>query len=139
MVREFKGSINLHDQTLRLFKPNKTAIEQNVIRISDLQDDQLVNLVGKYDASRIREGVEIIEGVYEFWNMCLYREAPLPLVFFGSTLNNFGIQEMQNTFIRIDPPPGKKEATMRTVLPKEKQFNGFVCKNHVNFDPKHRD
>jgi peptide chain release factor 3 len=60
-------------------------------------------------------------------------------VFFGSALNNFGIQDMLETFIHIAPSPRPAETDKRQISPYEEQFTGFVFKIHANMDPKHRD
>lgn len=139
MGSDFKGVYNLHDQHVNLFSANKTSIERDIVNIADLEDERLDSLVGEYDASQVREDVELIEGVYEPLDVSLYREAHLAPVFFGSALNNFGVQELLDTFIKIAPPPRIKETTSRTIRPDEEQFSGFIFKIHANLDPKHRD
>ena len=60
-------------------------------------------------------------------------------VFFGSALNNFGVQELLDCFIEIAPAPLKKQAEERLIDPSEQDFTGFVFKIHANMDPNHRD
>ena len=61
------------------------------------------------------------------------------LYFFGSALNNFGVQELLNCFINIAPYPEKSNTEEREVNAFEEKFSGFVFKIHANMDPKHRD
>ena len=58
---------------------------------------------------------------------------------FGSAVNNFGVQEMLDTFIDIAPNPKPRETSSREVAPDESKFTGFIFKIHANIDPKHRD
>jgi peptide chain release factor 3 len=60
-------------------------------------------------------------------------------VFFGSALNNFGVQELLDCFVEIAPSPLAKASEERVIAPDEKDFTGFVFKIHANMDPKHRD
>ena len=60
-------------------------------------------------------------------------------MFFGSALNNFGVQELLDCFIDIAPAPLEKQAEERLIKPDEKAFSGFVFKIHANMDPNHRD
>jgi peptide chain release factor 3 len=60
-------------------------------------------------------------------------------VFFGSAINNFGVRELLDTFIRISPEPRSRVTTTRLVEVGEDKFSGFVFKIHANLDPKHRD
>jgi peptide chain release factor 3 len=60
-------------------------------------------------------------------------------VFFGSAVNNFGIQELLDTFIDIAPLPRPRPTDKREVDPEEQSFTGFIFKIHANIDPRHRD
>lgn len=135
----FKGVYNLFDKSLNLFSVNKTKISDDLTTIEDLSSDQLDALVGSKDANQLREDVELIEGVYEPFSEHLYNEGNLAPVFFGSAVNNFGVKELLDTFVRIAPPPAGHYADLRYVKPDENKFSGFIFKIHANLDPKHRD
>ena len=60
-------------------------------------------------------------------------------VFFGSALNNFGVQELLECLIDIAPSPRPSFTFEREINPYEEKFSGFVFKIHANMDPKHRD
>jgi peptide chain release factor 3 len=60
-------------------------------------------------------------------------------VFFGSASNNFGVQELLDTFVELAPAPSGQPATSRFVPATEAAFTGFVFKIHANLDPRHRD
>jgi len=134
----FKGVYNLYEQGLNLFDANKTKIESTIVNITDLSDPQLDELTGEY-ADQLREDVELIEGVYEPFNHEHYLAGKIAPVFFGSAVNNFGIKELLDAFVRLAPYPQGRQATERFVAPNEKKFTGFVFKIHANIDPKHRD
>jgi len=134
----FKGVYKLYDNSLRLFSINKTEIAEDEIKIDGLDDPQLENLIG--DASeKLKEDVELIEGVYETFHNKEYLAGKLAPVFFGSAMYNFGIKELLDTFIEISPKPQARESSTRVVEPSEKAFSGFVFKIHANLDPNHRD
>lgn len=135
----FKGVYNIYDSSLNLFQVNKTNIEDEVVSIRDLSDSQLDEFVGETDANQLREDIELIEGVYEKFDESEYLKGNLAPVFFGSALNNFGVQELLNSFIRIAPSPQPTETDIRMVAPIEPKLSGFVFKIHANLDPNHRD
>jgi peptide chain release factor 3 len=134
----FQGVYNLYDQNVRLFQADKTKIATDVVGIENLEDSQLDELVGEH-ASQLREDVELINGVYDEWDPQPYLDAEIAPVFFGSAVNNFGIQEMLDTFIKIAPDPKPSETSTRMVKPEEEGFTGFIFKIHANIDPRHRD
>lgn len=136
---KFKGVFNLFDSTLKLFNPNKTKIEQDQLDIDDLSDQLLNETVGDEFANQLREDVELIEGVYGDFDETTYKKGEVAPVFFGSALNNFGVQELLDTFARIAPSPRPRATTENTIEPNDPKFSGFVFKIHANLDPKHRD
>src|SRR5699024_4545445 len=60
-------------------------------------------------------------------------------VFFGSALNNFGVQEVLDALVDWAPAPGARPAIERVVAPDENKFTGMVFKIQANMDPAHRD
>ncbi|MDB0059416.1 peptide chain release factor 3, partial [bacterium] len=137
--QSFKGVYSLYNSELRLFNPDKTKISKEVVSIEDIQDASLNDLVTEQHANQLREDVELITGVYETWDSQPYLDGDLAPVFFGSAVNNFGIQEMLDTFIDIAPDPRSRPADVRDVHPEEEAFSGFIFKIHANIDPRHRD
>lgn len=135
----FKGVYNLYRGNLNLFESNKQTLADEVIQISNLNGEEIVNLIGEKDTKKLREDVELIEGVFEPFDKELYRSGLLAPVFFGSAINNFGIQELLETFLEIAPMPVPRQAAERLVHPEENKLSGFVFKIHANLDPNHRD
>ncbi len=136
---DFKGVYNLYEKKLNLFQPDKTKISKEIVEINDLNSEELDAIIGKRSADKLREDAELIEGVYEPFSSDLYLEGYLAPVFFGSAINNFGIQELLDTFIQIAPEPRSRFTEDREVKPEEKTFSGFIFKIHANLDPNHRD
>ncbi|MGB0389951.1 MAG: peptide chain release factor 3 [Salibacteraceae bacterium] len=137
---DFKGVYKLYDGTLNLFDPeNKTKIAENIVNIDGLTDPKLDETIGEDDAEELRENIELVEGVYNDFDIEDYREGDLAPVFFGSALNTFGVKEMLDTFCEIAPFPLGRESSTRAVEPNEDKFSGFVFKIHANIDPNHRD
>jgi peptide chain release factor 3 len=135
----FKGVYNIHKKYLNLFKPSTTKVADEVMQITDLNDPELVTQVGERDAAQLREDIETVEIVYDNFNVDEYLKGNLAPVFFGSAVNNFGVQELLETFIEISPTPRGRETDKRFVEPTESKMTGFIFKIHANLDPKHRD
>jgi peptide chain release factor 3 len=81
----------------------------------------------------------LVSGVYPKFSKKEYLSGDLQPVFFGSALNNFGVQELLDCFIEIAPSPLPKFTDKRLIHPEEKDFSGFVFKIHANMDPNHRN
>jgi peptide chain release factor 3 len=139
MGKSFKGVYNLYDKQLNLFTPSQRKLSDDRIVIQDLGNPELDKYVGTTLANQLREDVELIEGVYPDFDPKEYLEGKVAPVFFGSAVNNFGIQEMLDTFIKIAPSPKSRQTEQREVKPEEAHFSGFIFKIHANMDPKHRN
>lgn len=139
MGQRFKGVYNMWEQKLKLYtEVNKQKIAES-IDIEELDDPRLDQLVGEEYAETLREELNLLEGVYDPFDRDTYLSGEVSPVFFGSALNNFGVQELLDCFVEIAPTPQPKEADTRLVKPEEDLFSGFVFKIHANMDPKHRD
>lgn len=138
MGHSFKGVYNLYKKNVNLFRPNKTKVEDDILIVEDINDPVLDKKLDS-DAVKLREDIELIEGVYEPFRLEDYRNGELAPVFFGSAINNFGVRELLNTVTDISPSPRSRETDQRLVQPDEDGFTGFVFKIHANIDPKHRN
>jgi peptide chain release factor 3 len=139
MGYDFQGIYNLWGKRLRLFnEANKTRIS-DAIDFDNINDPSLSDHIGDTAANLLREEIELVTEVYPSFDREAYLAGQQQPVFFGSALNNFGVQELLDAFIEIAPQPLPKHSAERLVDPKEDAFSGFVFKIHANMDPKHRD
>jgi peptide chain release factor 3 len=99
----FKGVYNLHKQSLNLFKPSTTKVSDEVMAITDLNDPALNAQVGERDADNLRNDVEMVEAVYDPFDVEEYLKGNLAPVFFGSAVNNFGVQELLIRLLTLLP------------------------------------
>ncbi len=133
---KFKGVYNIYENNLNLFTPDKQRKTQKVE--VDVQSSDLEQHVGEDFAQHLRDDLELVDGVYPEFNVDDYRMAEVAPVFFGSALNNFGVQELLDCFVQIAPYPQPTKAEERMVTPDEPKFTGFIFKITANIDPNHR-
>ena len=139
MGYDFQGVYNLWEKNIMLFKEeNKQKISES-IKINNIDDPIVKELVGENAANKLVEEIEIINEVYPNFSEEDYLNCRQQPVFFGSALNNFGVKELLDCFISVAPPPTRKNSDERIVEPNENKFTGFIFKIHANMDPKHRD
>lgn len=133
----FKGVYDIYKEKLELYTPNKQTISESV-HLKDIDSPELDRLVGDADAAKLREDLELIEGVYPEFDVQEYLAGRLAPVFFGSALNTFGVRELLDCFVEIAPSPLPVQSIERKVDPYESNFSGFIFKIHANMDPNHR-
>ncbi|RKW61156.1 MAG: peptide chain release factor 3, partial [Prevotella sp.] len=132
----FKGVFNIYENQLQLFTPDKQRVTEKVE--VDVNSDELNEHIGEQDAQKLRDDLELVDGVYPEFDVETYRAGHVAPVFFGSALNNFGVQELLNCFVQIAPSPKPTMAEEREVQPTEPKFTGFIFKITANIDPNHR-
>jgi peptide chain release factor 3 len=138
MGPEFKGVYNIYKKELVLFKAHSKQADEELIKFTDINDPSLDKYISPF-TEEFREEIELINGVYDEFDINEYLEGGIAPVFFGSAINNFGVKELLDCFIDIAPSPRPTITEEREIDPEEEKFSGFVFKIHANMDPKHRD
>ncbi len=139
MGKTFKGVYNLYRKQLHLFTPGQESRGQKGITIESLDDPRLDQLVGAHQADELRTDLELLAGAANPFEYDQFMKANQTPVFFGSAVNNFGVQELLDGFVEMAPAPGPRAALTRDVEPTEEDFSGFVFKIQANMNPAHRD
>ena len=139
MGYDFQGIYNIWAKNVQLFLEEDKQHKGTAVAYDELTDPALAQAIGQKALDQLNEELELVEGVYPEFDQTEYLDGKLQPVFFGSALNNFGVQELLDCFIDIAPAPLIKKAEEREIDPTEKNFSGFVFKIHANMDPNHRD
>lgn len=138
MGKFFKGVYHLLLDVVLLFEPGKGEIIQTPTVIKGINNPLLDEKCGVY-IEEFREQLELIKGASHSFDHQAFLQGKLTPVYFGSALNNFGINEILNALVDYAPPPGSRACSERLIEPTEPQFSGFVFKIQANMDPQHRD
>ena len=139
MGKGFKGVYHLLEDKVYLFESGKNAsIGDNTV-IKGIDNSKLDDLLGEHLANEAREEIELISGTTNPFDINDFLEGKQTPVFFGSAINNFGIENLLDGFIQYAPTPQGRESDSRIVLPEETKLSGFVFKIQANMDPKHHD
>ena len=128
--RDFKGVYDLMEKRVHLFKGEF---------FTDLNDPILREKVGEDLMEKLREDLELLSGAGHEFDRERFLAGDLSPVFFGSAVNNFGVQELLDAFTKYAPSPRPRPAMSRVVAPDESKFSGLIFKIQANMDPKHRD
>jgi peptide chain release factor 3 len=138
MGSDFRGVFNRYDDTFRSFNNISKQTIGTLVEFTDLQDPELSRHISPHH-DRLMEELELIGGVYPEFTREEYLAGSTAPLFFGSALNNFGVQDILDCFVEMAPSPGPITTEQRDVEPDENKFSGFVFKIHANMDPNHRD
>ena len=103
MGYDFQGIYNIWEKNVQLFQEENKQQKGTAIQYDDLTDPALETAIGTKALATLNEELELIDGVYSPFNQEEYLNGEQQPVFFGSALNNFGVQELLNCFVDIAP------------------------------------
>ena len=140
---DFRGVYDRLKGELRLFdKDSKRSEKAKLINLS-LDDpntrETLLEEVGERNTDKLLEEIELLDGAGDKFDLEKYLAGEVAPLFFGSALNNFGVETLLNAIIDMAPAPKQRQTVERIVYANEEKFSGFVFKIQANMDPNHRD
>jgi peptide chain release factor 3 len=138
MGRELKGIYHLLEDRIYIYEAGERGRVGGNRLIEGLASPAARELLGA-SAAQFDAEVELVRGASVAFDAAAYRAARQTPVFFGSALNNFGIEELLRAFITYAPPPLPRATREREVEAHERALSGFVFKIQANMDPGHRD
>lgn len=138
MGRSFGGVVDLRRNQMRVFKAGQERRAGDDEIIEGINNPEIATRFG--DAfDKAAEEIELIQEASPAFDHQAFLEGRQTPVFFGSAINNFGVQEVLDALVDFAPPPGPRQALQREVRPEESKFSGVVFKVQANMDPAHRD
>ena len=138
MGKRFKGVYHIEQDKIYLYESGDNSKRRDVTVINGL-DNPLLSEALDNQAGELREEIELVKGASHSFDKDAYLKGELSPVFFGSAINNFGVQELLDYFVDHAPAPLPRDTTTRLVNPDEDKLSGFVFKIQANMDPQHRD
>lgn len=137
---DFKGVYDREEKRVHLFDKTPGGSMMAPFEVTGINDD---SILGKIDADIVkqcREEIDLIENGIETFNMDRFIDGKITPVFFGSAVNNFGIQLFLDHFLNLAPPPIHVPLRDGHFLdPITNPFSCFVFKVQANMNKVHRD
>ncbi|HZG55234.1 peptide chain release factor 3 [Paenibacillus sp.] len=136
--RGLKGVFDRRQSRIELFQGD----DHSTIHVQDVESykDPLVEKVaGEHLYKQLREELELLEVAGDPFDMDKVSRGELTPVFFGSAINNFGVQTFLDNFLKLAPPPAPRKSETGVVTPEEPKFSGYIFKIQANMNPAHRD
>jgi peptide chain release factor 3 len=139
MGKRLKGVYHLTLNEVHIFEPGKSFSRQDSTIFKGLDAPGLEARIGSEAMRELREELELVQGAAPAFDVHEYLAGRQTPVFFGSAVNNFGVQLLLDFFVNHAPSPHPHATLTRVVQPDEEQLSGFVFKIQANMDPAHRD
>jgi peptide chain release factor 3 len=138
MGKRFRGVFDLRNDRLMRFTPGEERIAVDTELIAGI-DNRRLDALFPEETAALRNDVDLLRSASPPFDLERFLAGQQTPVFFGSAINNFGVQEILLALVGWAPAPLPRDATVRVVEPVEPSFSGFVFKIQANMDPRHRD
>jgi peptide chain release factor 3 len=139
MGQRLKGVVHLLTGEVHLYEPGRNFTRQDSTIFPSIDAPGLAEKIGAQMLADLRDELELVQGASHPFDLDAYRAGKQTPVFFGSGVNNFGVQPLLDFFVEHAPPPQARTTTGRVIAPEENKLTGFVFKIQANMDPQHRD
>lgn len=136
---DFQGVYDLQSRQVLYFQRTAGGRHRAPMAVRDVDDPALAEAITPRAYERLRADVELLTGVGTPFDQALFLGGKLTPVYFGSAVNNFGVEPFLAGLVELAPPPRARHSDQGVVEPTATDFSGFVFKIQANMDPKHRD
>jgi len=139
MGRNFLGCYDLFNDKLVLVSKDKDNHLDEGIVCEGVDDPKIDEHLPADYVEKLREDVEMIRELCPKFDQQAFLDGTMTPVYFGSAINNFGVETLLNGLTFMAPSPRPASSAAREIEPTEKKVSGFIFKIQANMDPKHRD
>ncbi len=139
----FRGVFDRGERQVHLFERVARNAYRAPVRVSSLEDPAVREKLDDDAFAEAHEQLAMLDGAGHPFDLAAVHAGQQTPVYFGSAVNNFGIQLLLDGFLRDSIPPQPRTSVFggaRREIPVESdKFSGMVFKIQANMDPKHRD
>ena len=113
--------------------------EKPPVKTTGLDDPLLERELDADGVKQLRDEAELLEAAGDAFDRARFARGEVSPMFFGSAINNFGLEAFLDTFCELMPPPAPRATSAGELQAVDPRFSGFVFKIQSNMDRAHRD
>lgn len=136
--RELCGVYDRMKNQVELFQGNDHSVIK-VQKVKDYRDPIIREMAGEYLHDQLCQDLELLDVAGDQFDLEKVNKGELTPLFFGSAINNFGVQTFLENFLQLAPKPEPRLSIGGMVQPTNEKFSGYVFKIQANMNPAHRD
>jgi peptide chain release factor 3 len=136
---DFRGMYDRQSKCVHFFERVPGGAYRAPVSVHDIGDEEVRKNLSEDTYRKVTDELDMLKEAGETFDAAAVLDGGMTPVFFGSAVNNFGVQMMLDTFLEFSPSPRPRRAASMMVEPSHPAFSGFIFKIQSNMDPKHRD
>jgi peptide chain release factor 3 len=113
--------------------------ERPPVEVTGLDDPALREALDHDGHARLVHDAALLDAAGDGFDRDRFLAGELSPMFFGSAINNFGLEAFLDTFCELMPSPRPRDSDQGPISPTRDEFSGFVFKIQANMDRAHRD
>ncbi|KZE52875.1 peptide chain release factor 3 [Brevibacillus parabrevis] len=135
----FSGVYDRMKSRVELYQTNTQHEEISFFPVEGAEDPMIGDRVGQELWQQLQDEISLLDVAGDEFDPELIAQGQLTPVFFGSAINNFGVQTFLDNFLQMAPAPSAKKSNAGMIDPYTNPFSGFIFKIQANMNPAHRD
>ncbi len=137
---DFQGIYHRETGEVELFEADESHGAKIVESVrAPLDAPEIQARLSEYYKSNLADEIELLDGAGDELDLDRVARGELTPMFFGSAMNNFGVEAFLDKFLEFSPAPFGRESTDGLIDPASEEFSAFVFKIQANMNPAHRD
>lgn len=136
---DFQGIWDRRTKMAHLYERTPHGSYRAPVATAGLSDPAVAARLDEAIYRQVCEEVEMLDGAGADFQPAEVLAGRTTPVYFGSALNNFGVQLLLDGFLAHSSPPTGRRSQAGVIEPTHRAFSGFVFKIQANMDPRHRD
>ncbi len=135
----FRGVYDRKKDEVNLFERTTHGAFKAPLEVAGIEDEKVREALSDELYETVTSEVELLDGLTEPLDIEQVLAGEQMPIYFGSAMNNFGVQNMLESFLEMAPPPTGRVSESEMIDPRNEAFSGFVFKIQANMNPRHRD
>ncbi len=135
----FQGVYDRRAKQVHLFERTVGGQFRAPVSVGGFTDAFIRDRLDEETSHKVTEELEMLDLAGESFDEETVLAGRTTPVFFGSAVNNFGVQLLLDGFLQHAPAPKARVIAGTAISPEHPSFSGFIFKIQANMDPKHRD
>ena len=137
--KDFRGVFDRITKQVHFFEKVPGGEYRAPVSVHDITDKAVEEAMTPQSYAQVLEEIAMLEAAGAPFDHEQVLAGKLTPVFFGSAVNNFGVQLLLDGFLDFAPTPRPRTVDGQVISPQDAGFSGFIFKIQANMDPKHRD
>jgi peptide chain release factor 3 len=136
---DFRGLYDRRNDQIHWFEKVSGGRFRAPVAVGGMDDPHLTAAIPPALRAKVAEEIDLLHIAGTGFDRQAIMDGRQTPVYFGSAVNNFGVQLLLDGFLDYAPSPAERAMHGADVRADDPHFSAFIFKIQANIDPRHRD